>query len=294
MMKQLKQNEFPVSIKTRFAPSPTGYLHLGHVLNAIFVWGIAGTLGGEVIVRIEDHDRGRYRHEYEQSIIEDIKWLGFDFDNFLLQRNRFQRYQEIADNLHSSYYCKCSRKQIAEYQTPELKELWYNGACRNKNHTSEQAGLRFEILDTDVFFTDLLLGEQKQTPAKQCGDLLLMNRQAEWTYQMAVVCDDFDQGINMVIRGQDILDSTGRQILLHKALGNKNIPVFMHHPLLYEKDGSRKLSKRQKSVSIRAAKEQGAMPETVLGNACFRAGLIPKMNKISANELPDLFKSLIS
>jgi len=289
----LDKSKFPEDIRTRFAPSPTGYLHLGHVLNAVFVWGIAGALEGEVVVRIEDHDRGRYRKEYEDAIIDDLKWLGFNFAEYSVQRDRFKRYEEFVEKSDEVYFCECTRKIIAEYQTKNHNELWYRGDCRDKNISRNDSGLRMKISGEEVCFDDILLGKQCQVPSHQCGDVILKNRNGEWSYQMAVVCDDIDQNINLIIRGEDILDSTGRQIMLHQTFQNTVLPVFLHHPLLLEKDGKRKMSKRQKSESIRNERERNISAETIIGKACFKGNLIKSQRPVSAEELPYLFKKLI-
>jgi glutamyl/glutaminyl-tRNA synthetase len=169
------------------------------------------------------------------------------------------------------YGCECSRRQIIETQTSE-DELCYAGTCANKTLALEGNTVRFRINEGKDGFHDLRLGRQWQSPRQQCGDFSLRDRNGQWTYQFACVCDDIRHGIDLVIRGEDILSSTGRQIQLFHAL-EADVPQYYHHPLIIDAEG-KKLSKRQHSESITHLREAGSKPDEIIGQALFRAGLI--------------------
>jgi glutamyl-tRNA synthetase/glutamyl-Q tRNA(Asp) synthetase len=140
-----------------------------------------------------------------------------------------------------------------------------------------------------VEFNDIRLGHQQQSPAQQCGDLLLRDATGNWTYQLSVTVDDARQGITLVIRGEDLLASTGRQILLGRMLGREAPAVFLHHPLIVNEQGA-KLSKRDRATGIRELRAAGLSPESVLGEAAWRTGLLPELRPVRVSELPDLFR----
>jgi glutamyl/glutaminyl-tRNA synthetase len=290
---------------TRFAPSPTGHLHLGHLVNAIFVWGIARLKHGVVILRLEDHDRGRSRAEFESSILEDLEWLGFEPDRPTTEDRRrgasgFRQsdapgpYRQFADQLAGeTYWCDCSRKEISGVgpPRPDSAELRYPGTCRDRGlGAAGDRGLRLRMDDREETFQDLRLGAQRQTPARQCGDLLIRDRHGNWTYQFACTVDDVRQDVDLVIRGEDLLPSTGRQIALARRLrrGRERLPAFVHHPLILDPTG-RKLSKRDSSTGIRELRQAGARPEDVIGKAAQGVGLVSAHRPLSANDVPELF-----
>jgi glutamyl-Q tRNA(Asp) synthetase len=245
---------------TRFAPAPTGFLHLGHVLNAIEVWEAARRdPGGRVLLRIEDHDRQRSRKEYEQAVLEDLDWLGFSADGPLVrQSERDTIYKDALDSLRGRglvYACSCSRA--------DLDGQRYPGTCAHQS-LAEAPGMNLRIrLEPGVErFDDVRLGPQAQRPSEQCGDLLARDRQGNWTYQFAAVVDDIDQGINLVVRGEDLLDSTGRQIQLARLLGRPEPPRFLHHALVM-KSPTQKLSKSDGDTGIRDLRAKGLTPDAV-------------------------------
>ena len=274
---------------TRYAPSPTGHLHLGHVVNAIYVWGLARAAGGRVLLRMEDHDRIRCRPEFESSILEDLAWLGFEPDEGLhplvRQSDRGDEYRDALDRLRSAYHvyaCECSRKHIAGER--------YDGFCRDRRLTDASGrGLRVRIDEGVEAFDDLLLGAMTQEPARQCGDLLLRDRDGNWTYQFAVTVDDMMQGITDVIRGEDLVSSTGRQLWLRRMLGGEGRPRFAHHPLI-RKPGGKKLSKSAADTGIRALRQSGLTSEEVIGRAAAAVGLIRQFTPVAAHRVADLFK----
>lgn len=286
----------PVRPATRFAPSPTGYLHLGHVSNAVWTWGIARATGGTVLLRIEDHDRGRCRPEYERAIREDLEWLGLRPDLESRQSDHPAAYREALDRLGRTgriYGCRCSRADIArrtDPETPEGEELRYPGTCRDLGIPPlEGAGIRVILGEETVEFNDIRLGPQQQTPARQCGDPLLRDATGNWTYQLCVTVDDARQAITLVIRGEDLLASTGRQILLGKMLGRKHPAAFLHHPLIVNEEGA-KLSKRDRATGIRELRAAGRSPESVLGESAWRTGLLPELRPLGVSELAAIFR----
>ena len=274
---------------TRYAPSPTGHLHLGHVVNAIYVWGLARAVGGRVLLRMEDHDRIRCRPEYESSILDDLAWLGFEPDAglhpLLRQSDRDDLYRDALEGLrrtHHVYACECSRKHIAGER--------YDGFCRDRGlPPASGRGLRVQVGDGVETFEDLLLGAIEQEPARQCGDLLLRDRDGNWTYQFAVTVDDMAQGITDVIRGEDLASSTGRQLRLRQMLGGAGRPRFAHHPLI-RKPGGEKLSKSAADTGVRELRQSGLAPEEVIGQAAAAIGLISELTPVAAQRVADLFR----
>jgi glutamyl-tRNA synthetase/glutamyl-Q tRNA(Asp) synthetase len=254
---------------TRFAPAPTGHLHLGHVVNALHVWGIARELGAKVILRIEDHDRTRCKPEYEASIREDLAWLGFSADAEVPKQSaRNGRYAEVMADLERrglAYPCDCSRKDLAAVAGGDVfnEETRYSGRCRDRKlDPASTPARRIVMAPGNERFADLIVGEQVQSPAQQCGDFLARDRNGNWTYQFAVTVDDFDQGVDLIVRGEDLLESTGRQIALARLLGRMRMPRFAHHPLIRKPDGA-KLSKSDGDTGIRELRARGASSEAV-------------------------------
>ena len=290
-------------ITTRFAPSLTGYLHLGHVLHMVYVWGIARAKGGRVISRIEDHDRSRNRPEYEPAILADMQWLGFVPDLGITapdapdpspyrQSDCAHHYAEALRLLAEKglvYGCECSRREILAKRMEGKGELCYSGRCADKQLPFEGNTVRFRVPDGDVNFHDLVLGDCRQMPREQCGDFSLRDRTGQWTYQFCCVCDDIRQDINLVVRGEDILSSTGRQIQLSAALEHPS-PNYFHHPLVCDARGE-KLSKRQRSESITQLREAGISASEVMGRAAYLAGIIPSLRPMNLDEALDLLIS---
>jgi len=294
----------PSGWRTRFAPAPTGQLHLGHVVNAVYVWGLARAFGGQVLLRIEDHDRKRSRPEYERGILDDLDWLGLvpdigDTASFRTgphpqrQSDNAARYEaalEQLDHAGQVYACDCSRRDMAQ-EVPDVfgEEMRYTGRCRARGIDKSAAKARRVVMSPgDETFDDLRLGPQVQEPADQCGDLLVRDRLGQWTYQFAVVVDDMEQGVDVAIRGNDLLPSTGRQIRLGRLLGRARPPLFLHHPLIIKPDGS-KLSKSAGDTGIRELRAGGATAASVLGQAAALAGLVESGRALPADALASLF-----
>ena len=277
---------------TRFAPAPTGFLHLGHVVNAIYVWGLARANGGRVLLRIEDHDRTRSRREYEEAILEDLNWLGFAADEPpVRQSERTTLYEAALEQLRAQdlvYACECSRSDIAAASQPG-PELRYPGTCRNK-HLPERPGLglRVRLAPSVERFDDLGRGRREQRPSEESGDLLARDRDGHWTYQFAVTVDDHAQGVTHVIRGDDLLSSTGRQIQLARLLGRDVPPRFLHHALVMKSE-TQKLSKADRDTSVRDMRADGWTAADVIGRAAASAGLVDVQRPIGADDVAALF-----
>ena len=259
------------SVLTRFAPAPTGFLHLGHVVNALYVWGLAGADGGHVRLRIEDHDRQRSRPAFEAAILEDLAWLGFEADGPLTrQSDRDPLYRAAVEVLVRQgllYGCSCTRADLQQLPAGADGERRYPNTCRHRGlGLVDGLGWRVRLESTVERFEDRLLGSQAQDPAAQCGDLLIRDRLGNWTYQLAVVVDDLDQGITDVIRGEDLLASTGRQMQLARLLGRERPPRFAHHPLVM-KSPTEKLSKSDGASGIRELRTAGWTAADVLERA---------------------------
>jgi len=280
-------------VLSRFAPAPTGFLHLGHVVNANHVWGLTKASGGRVLLRIEDHDRQRSRPEYERAILEDLEWLGFVADEpFVRQSDRSAIYEGALARLRSAglvYACDCSRKDIAAAGESDT-ELRYPGTCASKGLPEKPGlGLRVRLAPSVESFDDLVHGPQAQRPWEQCGDLLVRDREGNWTYQFVATVDDFEQDVTLVIRGDDLLASTGRQIQLARLLGRTEPPQFLHHRLIM-KTPAQKLSKSDGDTGVRDLRARGWRASQVVGHAAALAGLATMGTDLDAREVGRLFE----
>jgi len=298
-------SSLPAGWITRFAPSPTGYLHLGHAANAVYVWGLAGAHGGRVLLRLEDHDRSRCRSAYEAALLDDLDWLGLvpgDGDTASFRRGPHpfrqsdagRRFEAALADLERGglvYPCDCSRKNIArEVPVAPGEEPRYPGRCRTRAVASDATLARRVCMEPGPeCFDDLRLGARVQDPDAQCGDLLLRDRLGQWTYQFAVVVDDMAQHVDVVIRGEDLLESTGRQIRLARLLGREPPPRFFHHPLIRNPSGV-KLSKTAGDMGLRELRAAGISPAEVLGRAAMLVGLQDEPRPVTAAELPRFFR----
>lgn len=248
--------------------------------NAIYVWELARQRGARVLLRIEDHDRERCRKEYETGILDDLDWLGFRPDIYPTdafragpcpgrQSDRHHIYVDAFEQLRGMglvYACDCSRSALAAVPNDDASELRYMNHCRSRGlPLSDSYGWRVRMDPGAEEFDDLLLGPQRQDPSAQCGDVLIRDRRGNWTYQFAVTVDDFQQDIDLVVRGVDLLASTGRQIRLARLLGRSTPPVFAHHPLVMKLPGQ-KLSKSDGDTGIRDLRARGWAREDVISH----------------------------
>ncbi len=264
----------------RFAPSPTGYLHVGGARTAIFNWLIARKSGGRFLLRIEDTDVARSSPEATQQILNSLQWLNINWDEqvFFQSQNR-HRHVEVADQLLKSgqaYRCFCSKEELeAKRRQFELMKSnkRYDGTCRNL--TPEQIeqklkqnlpfSIRFKVPPGQVAFHDLVHGPVTINN-DVLDDFIIVRSDGTPVYQLAVVVDDHDMGINLVLRGDDHLPNTNKQILLYQAL-NWPVPQFAHVPLILGPDKKR-LSKRHGATSVEEFKEQGILPEALFNYLC--------------------------
>ncbi len=263
---------WPTMIRTRFAPSPTGYLHIGGARTALFSWAFARRHGGRFILRIEDTDLERSTEASTQAILDGMAWLGLDHDEGpFYQMKRLDRYQEVAEHLlktGQAYHCYASKEELdalREAQRARGEKPRYDGRWRDSK-ASPPSGvkpvLRFKTpLSGEVTFNDLVKGPITVSNG-ELDDLVLMRADGVPTYNFGVVVDDLDMGITHVIRGDDHVNNTPRQIHLMRALG-ANIPQFAHVPMILGSDGER-LSKRHGAVSVMQYKEEGYLPEALL------------------------------
>ncbi len=268
-------------VRTRFAPSPTGYLHIGGARTALFSWLFARHHDGEFVLRIEDTDRARSTAEAEQAIIDGMQWLQLECDDGpYRQSERFPRYREVIQQLldnKQAYYCHCSRERLDQLREQAIKEKRkprYDGHCRqlglgSKLDSGEQAVVRFcNPLSGSVSFNDLTRGPII-TDNAELDDLVIARPDGSPTYNFCVVIDDLDMRITHVIRGDDHINNTPRQINIYQALGAEP-PLFGHVPMILGKDGS-PLSKRHGAVSVIEYRNMGYLREAVL-NQLVRLG----------------------
>lgn len=260
-----------MTVRTRFAPSPTGFLHVGSVRTALFSWLYAKRHQGQFILRIEDTDRERSTQESVQAILDGMAWLGLDHDEGpFYQTDRYERYNQVAQQFldeGKAYRCECSKERLEELREAQLaakEKPRYDGHCRDKNlpHTDKPYVIRFRNPEQGVVsFTDQVYGEI-HVDNNELDDLILVRSDGHPTYNFAVVIDDLDMKITHVIRGDDHINNTPRQINLFKAL-EAPIPVFAHLPMILGEDGKR-LSKRHGAVSVLQFKELGVLPHALL------------------------------
>lgn len=260
-----------MAIRTRFAPSPTGVLHLGSVRTALFCWLYARHHNGQFILRIEDTDKERSTKENVNAIIEGMTWLGLDADEGpFFQSQRFDRYREVVDlwlDEGKAYRCYCTKEEIDELRAGQMERgerVHYDGRCRDRQTPREGVDpvIRFKNpLEGEVVVSDAVRGRVVFENA-QLDDLVIARSDGTPTYNFSVIIDDFDMGITHVIRGDDHLNNTPRQMNMLAALGAE-LPVYAHLPMILGPDGA-KLSKRHGAVDIREYQEQGYLPEAML------------------------------
>lgn len=290
--------------RTRFAPAPTGLLHLGHVVNAIYVWGLGAHADARVLLRIEDHDRQRSRPELEAALLDDLDWLGFAADVYPTnafragpcesrQSDRGPIYLSVAEQLIAGglvYGCACSRLDIADYHAARgSTSTAYPGTCRERGLPPAD-GLTWRVrIDAGVeTFVDLLGGPQAQDPAALHGDVAIRDRHRNWTYTFAVVVDDLRQDIDLVIRGDDLRQATGGQIRLARLIGRSRPPRFAHHAIVM-KSPTQKLSKADGDTGLRELRQAGSSPPELIGHAAALAGLAPPGTAVAAADVARLF-----
>lgn len=290
----------------RFAPSPSGYMHLGNAWSALLAWLSIRARGGVIVLRLEDLDPDRCKRPFCDGVEEDLRWLGLDWDEggsaggeayYQSGRGAFYRAAlERLEQMNLLYPCFCTRGQLHAPNAPHRSdgEVIYPGTCRGLTAAERQAraklrrpALRIRVPDQEIAFTDLLQGEVRENLARDCGDFILRRSDGVFAYQLAVVVDDALMGVTEVLRGDDLLSSTPRQIYLQRLLGYPT-PAYCHVPLLCAPDG-RRLSKRESDLTLRALRASGVRPEEIVGRLACCAGLIDRPEPIRARELIPLF-----
>ncbi len=282
----------------RFAPSPSGRMHLGNVFSAMLAWLSVRSQGGEMVLRIEDLDPDRCRPEYAEILKEDLLWLGLDWDREQLPQSlRTERYAEAFRLLQEQglvYPCYCTRGELHAASAPHASDgrLLYAGTCRHltqaqRAEKTKAPAWRLAVPDAVYSFTDGLQGHWEENLARDCGDFIIRRADGVYAYQLAVVTDDGEGGITEVVRGMDLLDSTPRQLYLYELLG-LTPPRFYHVPLLTAADG-RRLSKRDQDLDLGALRQR-MKAEDLIGSLAHTAGLIGKAEAISAKELAAEFR----
>jgi glutamyl-tRNA synthetase len=283
-------------VRTRFAPSPTGDLHLGGAWTALASWVWARRLGGEFVVRIEDLDPTRTIHGSEARILEDLRWLGLDWDGMpIRQSDRAGFYESALGTLFRKdlvYPCDCSRAEISRVASAPHPgagdDTTYPGTCRDRDRgrgMRRTPSLRVRVPDETLTFDDFIAGHFEQNLERDVGDFVLRRGDGAFAYQLAVILDDVASHVSVVVRGADLLASTPRQVWLARVLGAEP-PRYAHVPLVVAPDGSR-LEKRTFSPAIRALREAGMAPERIVGELAFGLGLTPTRDAITPRALAD-------
>ena len=283
----------------RFAPTPSGRLHLGNILCAMLAWLSVRSRGGRFLLRIEDVDMPRCPRELTELCVSDLRRLGFDWDEPpLLQSERTGLYEAALSRLEEQgavYPCFCTRKELLAVRAPNQgdTQVVYPGTCRSL--TPEQRdrlsrlrspALRLRVPEEEIAFTDGLQGPYREELALACGDFVLRRSDGLFGYQLAVVVDDGAQGVTEVVRGRDILSATPRQIYLQRLLGLPR-PDYIHIPLLTDAQG-RRLAKRDRDLDLTALLQRFT-PEQLLGMLAFSAGLLPEPEPMSLYRLIPYF-----
>ena len=306
----------PVTPVTRFAPAPTGFLHLGHLVNALYVWGLAQATGGRVVLRVEDHDRQRSRPEYEAALLEDLERLGLAPDEPPLaafragatpyrQSDNGAAYAAALGRLREAglvYACSCTRTTFAAWEADHgrpWRGIGCPGGCRATGQ-DDPAGptatpatpgpaLRVALGAGTERWVDLLAGPMADEPSAS-GDLLVRDRAGNWTYAFCVVVDDAANHVDLVVRGRDLLAATPAQIRLARLLGRSVPPQFLHHPLVRRVSGQ-KLSKAERDTAVREMLDAGSTPAELFGRAARLAGLRERATPIEPAALGALFRA---
>jgi len=291
----------------RYAPSPTGPLHLGNLRTALLSWLQVRLNNGIFILRMEDLDRPRVREGSAAQIVEDLRWLGLDWDEGpdaggiagpYVQSQRTETYAQALEMLRAQgdiYPCFCSRKDIQRAASaPHLDDgaPLYPGTCRGLSPADAQRlqakqerlpAWRYRVGDQVIGFCDQVMGHSTQMLGESVGDFVVQRNDGITAYQLAVVVDDALMGVTDVVRGADLLDSTPRQIALYQALGHAP-PRFWHVPLLRDEDGAR-MAKRDGSASLARLRTTGAHAADVVGYLAASLGIVPDPSPLSARDL---------
>lgn len=297
-------------VRGRFAPSPSGRMHLGNIYTAVMSWLSVKSRGGEWVLRIEDLDPQRSKLEHARMIEDDLHWLGLDWDEGGLggrgaygpysQSLRGDIYEEYLRRLEATgllYPCRCRRADILATQAPHRSDgrVVYAGTCRPRRlggatpdcAPADGAAMRMFVPDREIGFTDKVCGEVSYNLAAECGDFIIRRADGAWAYQLAVVVDDALMGITEVMRGNDLLLSAAQQIYLFGQLGFE-APEYAHLPLVCNAAGQR-LSKRDSSMSMEQLRRRYT-PQQLLGEIASMTGILPRYEPVSLSDLTSLFR----
>lgn len=293
-------------VKGRFAPSPTGRMHLGNVFCALLSWLSAKSKGGEWLLRIEDIDPQRSKREYAMQLMDDLEWLGLGWDNEPVWQSQrgdiYGHYLLKLKEMGLTYPCFCTRADIMATQAPHESDgrVVYKGTCRSKEgtkitETDVQAAIRMMVPDAVIPFCDGHYGRHDVNLTTHCGDYIIRRKDGAWAYQLAVVVDDALMGVTEIVRGRDLLLSSPQQIHLRQILFPQNgidktsaELQFFHHPLLCNEQGQR-LCKRDKSMDMGYLREHSADSKEIIGKLAYWAGLLPEAIPFSPEELLNVF-----
>ena len=288
-------------MRGRFAPSPTGYIHLGNVWSAFLAWLQVRQAGGILVLRIEDIDEQRSKPIFTQALMEDLHWLGLDWDEGpdiggpygpYIQQKRYDRYAAALDTLKTAgllYPCYCSRARLQAVGAPHAGEhTVYDGHCyglseAQRKQMTKKPSWRVHVPERTISFTDGVYGPFHEDLTRCCGDFVVRRADDMYAYQLAVSVDDGAMAITHVLRGEDLLSSTAQQIWLMETLGYTP-PVYTHVPMLVDEDGNR-LSKRQHGITIRSLRDRGLTAEDILSYLAYAGGLVPERRRYSRDEL---------
>lgn len=288
-------------MRGRFAPSPTGYMHLGNAWTAFLCWLQVRQAGGTLVLRIEDIDEQRSKQEFAQALLEDLQWLGLNWDEGpgvggqagpYTQQERYDLYDSALAVLQHDgllYPCYCSRARLQAIGAPhEGEQAVYDGHCYGMTD-AERAVMkktpswRVHVPEMHISFCDGIYGFYDAYLPKSCGDFVVRRADGLYAYQLAVSVDDGMMGITHVLRGRDLLPSTAQQIWLIQYLGY-TAPQYMHVPMLIDANG-RRLSKRQKGITIRSLRDAGADRDSILSYLAYKSGMIPEARRHTLEEL---------
>ena len=283
----------------RFAPSPSGRMHMGNLWSCLLAWLSARSVGGGMVLRLEDLDPDRCRPEYCGQIMRDLEWLGLDWDGEpVYQSKRTEVYRQAFQALEQQnviYPCFCTRAERLAASAPHRSDgaAVYDGRCgrlteaeREELSRTRRPAWRVRVPEKVIAFRDLLQGDYKEDLKRDCGDFILRRSDGVFAYQLAVVVDDAAMGVTQVVRGSDLLPSTPRQLWLQERLSLPR-PEYGHLPLLLAPDG-RRLAKRDRDLELGQLQEKYTAPELV-GRLAFAASLIDRPEAISPRELLPLF-----
>lgn len=288
---------------TRLAPSPTGALHLGNARTFLLNHLLAEQLGWRVLMRVEDLDHPRVKADSDRQALEELAWLGLRWEQPVVhQSSRTDRYAAALERLRRAghaYPCTCTRKDVEQAGSAPHRDdglLVYPGTCRDRwksaEHARQETGRepawRVRVDDEPIHFADEFAGPQTIRLESSCGDFPIFKSDGSAAYQLAVVVDDADADVDAIVRGEDLVDSTPRQIHLRRLLGLSPEPRYWHFPLVIGPDG-RRLAKRHGDTRIDAYRQAGTAPERMLGLLGFWCGILPERRPAGMVELVQRF-----